>query len=92
MWRYLKNVSNPKEEAAKRTRERDREYEDTKRKRTYRKEWERDYPWLEYDDAGEGVMFCKTCKNNYTDMTVGKNPVKNTFIQGCTNLEEHIKY
>lgn len=58
MWRYLKNVSNPKEEAAKRTRERDREYEDTKRKRTYRKEWERDYPWLEYDDAGEGVMFC----------------------------------
>ena len=56
MWRYLKNVSNPKEEAAKRTRERDREYEDTKRKRTYRKEWERDYPWLEYDDAGEGVI------------------------------------
>ena len=41
MWCYM-NVSNPKDDAAKRRKESDDQYED-KRIRSYRKEWERDH-------------------------------------------------
>ena len=30
-------------------------------KRHYKKQWEREFPWLEYDDDLQGA-FCKVCK------------------------------
>lgn len=58
MWRYVKNVANPKDEAAKKKNEWDK---DEKRSRSYRMEWERDHKWLRYDDK-KGKMFCQVCR------------------------------
>ena len=84
MWRYLKTVSNPKEDKEKRTLEAAREYEDEKRKRTYRKEWEREFKWLRYDDD-KGVMFCQICRDLEMKGKPGKG--RNIFYDGCSTFK-----
>ena len=58
MWRFLPNVSNPdaNKTSTKTTNKRDRDpgYDKTKRRRSYRKEWELQYKWLAYDEEGRG--------------------------------------
>eukprot|EP00057_Strongylocentrotus_purpuratus_P018153 XP_011672627.1 PREDICTED: uncharacterized protein LOC105442334 isoform X1 [Strongylocentrotus purpuratus] len=83
MWRFL-NVSNPKEDRDKRKREAREEYEYEKRKRTYRKEWERDFKWLSYDDDN-GVMVCRICRE--TNMTGKPGTGRNIFFDGCSTFK-----
>ena len=83
MWRYM-NVSNPKDDAAKRRKESDDQYED-KRIRSYRKEWERDHKWLKFDEI-KGVMFCQTCRDAKMKGDVGKKQ-NMCFVTGATSTD-----
>ena len=55
----------------RRKREGDREYEEEKRKRSYRKEWEQEFKWLAYDEE-KCVMFCRTCREQNISGRHGK--------------------
>ena len=89
MWRFLPNVSNPdaNKTSTKSTNKRDRDpgYDKTKRRRSYRKEWELQYKWLAYDEE-EGVMFCKTCRDsNVTGERGGRG--QNSLYKGSNTFK-----
>ena len=62
-------------------RERDADYDKRKRQRGYLKSWERENPWLAYDDV-KSVMFCTWCRAFQHVGIRGKN----AFAEGTDNF------
>ncbi|XP_071509517.1 zinc finger protein 862-like [Diadema antillarum] len=86
MWRYIPGASKPAEPSSKVEKHaRDQEYDSTKRVRAYRKEWEKDFDWLAFDDI-EHVMYCKVCREEkQTGATGGMR--QNPFYEGTDNFK-----
>ena len=58
----------------------DQNYDQTKRSRTFRKEWKSAYPWLDFSE-GEDKMFCTWCRHYKPRATKAKN----AFDEGTNN-------
>lgn len=63
--------------------EQDRQYDSTKRIRTYQKSWEETYPWLSHDPENN-IMMCKLCRKH--NPTRGKG--QNVFKSGTANFKK----
>lgn len=83
MWKHIAGVSKPAEKRKltdEDRRERDNEYDKTKRSRNYGSKWEKDFPWLMLD-TNTGHMMCRPCKEHPTlsDSTCA-------FVKGTSNF------
>ena len=81
MWRYIKGVDFPQKRSLKTPEEKadyHRDYDKTKRVRSYHSEWEQDRPWL--SNSPEKGMVCSVCQK-YGD------PTSNTFVSGCNSYK-----
>ena len=80
MWRYYKSVDNPKtKQTPEDKKQKDKQYEAKRRKRSFLDEWKQDRPWLRFDSDSQ-AMFCEYCINT------GVEPEKSNFVKGCTNI------
>ena len=84
MWRYLDNVSQPVtkkpklDESVKK--DKSKEYDREKRKRTFQASWQNGRQWLAFR---EGKMFCTYCAEFSNDPKMAKS----TFVQGSMNFK-----
>ena len=81
MWRYIKDVENPKRKQSPEERKlKDQEYE-KKKKHLFLDEWKEGRPWLQFDSESQ-AMFCDYCMN------AGVDPEKSSIVKACTNFKK----
>ena len=79
LWKFVKGGNPPDKKRKKDDKEAYyKEYEASKRSRTYLKEWEKGRSWLHDTDDG---MICLICKE------FGDQNVMNQFISGCVSYK-----
>ena len=79
MWKFVKGGNPPDKKRKKDDKEEYyKEYEASKRSRTYLKEWEKGRSWLINTDDG---IICSICKE------FGDKNVMNQFISGCVSYK-----
>lgn len=97
MWRYCKNIEPPakKSKTTEEKRVLAKEYDQTKRQRSFQRSWleHRDFKeWLRYDEELK-LMFCTACESR-AQKTEGLG--RTEFINGCASLRieslhKHVK-
>ena len=74
----------------------DRDYDRTKRKRTFQSNWTTEFPWVIYD--GKCNIYCQPCRSCYSDLSISRLPDKGMFrkyskgqlVTGCSNLKRSV--
>jgi hypothetical protein len=72
MWKFLSGVSKPESKRKVDTRESNKAYDATKRKRTFQPHWLQMYKWLHFDGESQ-LMSCDWCKK---------------FVKGTNNFKK----
>ena len=68
MWKFFPGVSKPESKQKVDTRESNKAYDATKRKRTFQPHWLQMYKWLDFDGESQ-LMSCDWCKKFGKDDT-----------------------
>ncbi|XP_052075818.1 zinc finger protein 862-like isoform X1 [Mytilus californianus] len=87
---YL-GLLSPKKRTAVESTEKNKLYDQSKRKRVIVPGWKTEFEWLICDDS-HGKIFCQPCRSAYGPLAVRKVPerfrryAKGPFVVGCANL------
>ena len=87
MWKFL-NVSKPeakKRKTSDELRESQNDYDKNKRERKFKDSWQKEIPWLLYDQNHE-LMYCKPCRSTFSSLS--KSKVK----ESISNPDKYSKY
>ena len=85
MWKFLSGVSKPESKRKVDTRESNKAYDATKRKRAFQPHWLQMYKWLHFDGESQ-LMSCDWCKK------FGKDDPDGKFVKGTDNLKKDTDY
>ena len=83
MWKFLPGVSKPESKRKVDTRESNKVYNATKRKRTFQAHWLQMYKWLHYDVDGE-ISWCLVTGVK----KIGKEDTDGEFVKGTDNFKK----
>ena len=65
------------------------DYELNKRERLYKKSWEKEYPWLTYDEEKD-IMWCTVCYE-FRDLVLEITPNENmSMVDGTNNFRKQV--
>ena len=79
----------PDQDAESYSREQRQDYELNKRARVYKKSWEKDNPWLVYNEEKD-IMWCRVCYE-FRDLVLEVNPKANmNMVDGCNAFRKPV--